>query len=58
MRYSEMMNMRKESSSRLGEALVFVQTNDDEFKATGLKQMDEVFTQIIGYSDVRWQITG
>jgi hypothetical protein len=58
LRYDEMMNMRKESSSRLGETPVFVHTNNEEFKATGLKQRDEVFTQIIGYSGVRWQVTG
>ena len=41
-----------------GEGLLFVDTNDEEFRVSGLKLRNEVFTQIIGYSGLRWQVTG
>jgi hypothetical protein len=31
---------------------------DHEHRISALKQRDEVFTQVIGYSGIGWQITG
>lgn len=41
-----------------GEGLRFVNTQDAEFWVAGLKSRNEVFTQIIGYSGMRWQVSG
>ena len=41
-----------------GEDLVFVNADGETFTATNLLNRDEVFTQIIGYSSVRWQVIG
>jgi hypothetical protein len=32
-----------------------VRNGDEEYEVYGLKARDEVFTQIIGYSGLRWQ---
>ncbi|KAL8952867.1 MAG: hypothetical protein Q9183_007369, partial [Haloplaca sp. 2 TL-2023] len=41
-----------------GEGLIFVHTTDEVFRVSGLKRRNEVFTQIIGYSGLRWQVSG
>lgn len=41
-----------------GEGLLFVSTEGDESRVSGLEQRNEVFTQIIGYSGLRWQVSG
>lgn len=41
-----------------GEGLVFVLADGERYRVSGLKSRNEVFTQIIGYSDLRWQTTG
>lgn len=41
-----------------GEGLLFVLSNGEAHKVSGLKSRNEVFTQIIGYSGLRWQVTG
>ncbi|KAL8692932.1 MAG: hypothetical protein Q9218_002134 [Villophora microphyllina] len=41
-----------------GEGLLFVDTKDATFRVSGLKSRNEVFTQIIGYSGLRWQVSG
>lgn len=48
------------SSIPLGssEDIIFVHMNDEEFKVSELKLRDEVFTQVIGFSSLRWQVTG
>ena len=41
-----------------GEGLLFVHTDGEEFRVSGLKLRNEVFTQIIGYSGLKWQVSG
>ncbi|KAI4138805.1 MAG: hypothetical protein L6R39_006594 [Caloplaca ligustica] len=41
-----------------GEGLLFVLASGEGHRVSGLKLRDEVFTQIIGYSGLRWQVTG
>ena len=60
LRYNELKSMQKivgSSTISSGEDLLFVDLNDVEYRVSGLKLRDEVFTQIIGYSGVQWQIT-
>ena len=40
------------------EELRFVDISDGEFVVSGLKNRDEVFTQIIGFSGLRWRKVG
>lgn len=40
------------------EGLRFVHTSEEEFRVSGLKLRDEVFTQIVGYSGLRWRVSG
>ena len=40
------------------DGLAFVHTNDEDLRVAGLKLRNEVFTQIIGYSGLRWQVSG
>ena len=53
LRYDDCKTIRKVSDS----GLIFELMEDDEFMVTGLKLRDEVFTQIIGYSGLAWQVT-
>lgn len=39
----------------MGDALRFTDIAGQEFKVSGLKNRDVVFSQIVGYSNVRWQ---
>ncbi|KAI4180440.1 MAG: hypothetical protein LQ348_005199 [Seirophora lacunosa] len=41
-----------------GEGLLFVLASGEGHRVSGLKSRNEVFTQIIGYSGLRWQVTG
>lgn len=41
-----------------GEGLLFVDTEDEEMRVSGLEKRNEVFSQIIGYSRLRWQVSG
>ncbi|KAL8659790.1 MAG: hypothetical protein Q9202_006940 [Teloschistes flavicans] len=41
-----------------GDGLRFVDTKDVEFRVAGLKSRNEIFTQIVGYSGIRWQVSG
>lgn len=41
-----------------GEGLLFVNTEGEEFRVSGLERRNEVFTQIVGYSGLRWQVSG
>jgi hypothetical protein len=59
-RYDELKSMQKivgSSTISSGEDLLFTDMNDVQYQVSGLKLRDEVFTQIIGYSGVQWQIT-
>ena len=53
LRYDDCKTIRKESNS----GLIFELMEDGEFMVMGLKLRDEVFTQIIGYSGLAWQVT-
>lgn len=54
LRYENCKTIRKQSDS----GLIFELTDDSEFKVMGLALRNEVFTQIIGYSGLAWQVTG
>ena len=55
LRFDETKIMNKVGA---GEGLLFVDTDDDEYLVSGLKARNEVFTQIVGYSGLRWQVAG
>ncbi len=55
LRYDNVKSIQKPTS---GDGIQFVLMDDTEHKVMGLKQRNEVFTQIIGYSGLRWQATG
>ena len=54
LRYENCKTIRKQSDS----GLIFELMDDSEFKVMGLALRNEVFTQIIGYSGLAWQVTG
>ena len=54
LRYENCKTIRKQSES----GLIFKLMDDSEFKVMGLALRNEVFTQIIGYSGLAWQVTG
>ena len=61
MSFNELKSMRKSPQSinsvpfNYGGELRFTRWDDEEFQVSGLQARDEVFTQIIGYSGLRWQ---
>lgn len=54
LRYENCKTIRKQSDS----GLIFKLMNDSEVKVMGLALRNEIFTQIIGYSGLAWQVTG
>ena len=54
LRYDSCKSIRKHSES----GLIFELMDNSEFKVMGLALRNEVFTQIIGYSGLEWQVTG
>lgn len=54
LRYDHCRTIRKQSDS----GLIFELMDASEFKVMGLALRNEIFTQIIGYSGVAWQVTG
>ena len=54
LRYDDCRTVRKQSDS----GLIFELMDDSEYRVMGLAVRDEVFTQIIGYSGLAWQVTG
>lgn len=54
LRFDNCKTIRKQSDS----GLIFELMDDSEFKVMGLALRNEVFTQIIGYSGLTWQVTG
>lgn len=54
LRYDDCRTIRKQSES----GLIFELMDDSEYRVMGLAVRDEVFTQIIGYSGLAWQVTG
>lgn len=54
LRYDNCKTIRKQSDS----GLIFELMDDSEFKVMGLALRNEIFTQIIGYSGLAWQVTG
>jgi len=55
LQYDEVKTIQKSTS---GDGLVFALMDDGERKVMGLKTRNEIFTQIIGYSGLVWQVTG
>lgn len=53
LRYEDCKTIRKESDSGLSFELM----KDGEFMVMGLTLRDELFTQIIGYSGLAWQVS-
>lgn len=49
--------MKTIQKARFGDQLTFTLMDDSQFKVMGLKQANEVFTQMIGYSGLVWQVT-
>lgn len=41
-----------------GEGLRFVGDGGEKFRVGGLRHRNEVFTQIVGYSGLRWRVAG
>ena len=54
LRYDDCRSIRKQSES----GLIFELMDDSEYRVMGLAVRDEVFTQIIGYSGLAWQVSG
>ena len=54
LRYDDCKTIRKQSES----GLIFELMDDSEYRVMGLAVRDEIFTQIIGYSGLAWQVTG
>lgn len=52
--YEECRTIRKQSDS----GLIFELMDGREFKVMGLALRNEVFTQLIGFSGLAWQVTG
>lgn len=48
----------KKGGGKEGDDIVFVDNDGREYKVSGLKERDLAFSQIIGYSGIRWQRTG
>lgn len=53
-RYDNCKTIRKQSDS----GLIFELMDGTEYKVMGLVHRNEIFTQIIGYSGLAWQVTG
>ena len=69
LKYNEVKSLRKvanpssnnpfsRTADSTDEGILLIDMEGREYCVTGLKGRDEVFTQIIGYSGVEWQITG
>jgi hypothetical protein len=69
LKYSQLKSLRKvanpgsknplsHTADAADEGILLIDIEDREYSVTGLKERDEVFTQIIGYSGLQWQITG
>lgn len=54
LRYDDCKIIRKHSDS----GLIFELMDDSEIKVMGLALRNEIFTQIVGYSGLAWQVTG
>lgn len=46
------------SSPPTGRDIVFIDKQENEYKITDVVDRDEAFTQIVGYSRVKWQVVG
>jgi len=55
LQYDEIKTIQKTTS---GDGLVFAHMDATERRVMGLKTRNEIFTQIVGYSDLIWQVTG
>lgn len=41
-----------------GKNLLLIDANEEQYTANNIASRDEVFTQIVGYSRVKWQVVG
>ena len=41
-----------------GQGIAVVDKQDNEYMITDVLDRDEVFTQLVGYSKVKWQVVG
>lgn len=55
LQYNEVKTIQKLKS---GDGLIFTLMDGTEQKVMGLQARDELFTQILGYSELVWQVTG
>ncbi|KAK3707272.1 hypothetical protein LTR37_012273 [Vermiconidia calcicola] len=59
--YAKLKSMQKvigSDSISSGEDIIFIDVEDKEYRVSALTVRDEVFTQIIAYSNIEWQIAG
>ncbi|KAL8651975.1 MAG: hypothetical protein Q9226_004459 [Calogaya cf. arnoldii] len=54
-RFDEIKSLQKVGT---GEGLLFVSTEGEDMRVSGLERRNEVFSQIVGYSGLRWQVSG
>ena len=54
-RYEEMNTIKK---ARFGDQIEFGLKDGAECKVEALKETNEAFTQMVGYSGVKWQVNG
>ena len=54
-RYDEMSTIKK---ARFGAQIIFGLEDGKEWKVEALKEANEVFSQMVGYSGLKWQVTG
>lgn len=55
LQYEEVKTIQK---SKSGDGLLFALMDGTERSIMGLKARNEIFTQILGYSELVWQVTG
>ena len=55
LRFDDLTTLQKVGT---GEGLLFVSSSGEGYRVSGLKSRNEVFTQIVGYSGLHWQVTG
>ena len=53
--WSNPLQFESKAPPAYGKGLLFERSDEEEFDVYGLKARDEVFTQVIGYSGLRWK---
>lgn len=49
-------HVKKAIREESGSDLLFVDDADQEFMVTGVEERDQVFSQVVGYSGIKWQV--